>query len=237
MGLMAGPVPARVSGPAKQALISLVEHATSAGFSQRWACRQVGIDPARLIGWQRRAAACLDLADRPAGPAVGDVPHGLLPWEENAIVDVATEWTRVDFSHRKLAHRASRLGVVFVSESTVLRVLTARGVHLPGNPIIRERRAKRPFPDWVEPVPGQIFIYDFTHFTGLRGWACIAVLDVISKKWLSTVLSTEETSTQVEVAFIAAVDAPVSTRNSRPSMAAVTEILRSDVPSRHVPAM
>ena len=46
-----------------------------------------------------------------------------------------------------------------------------------------------------------IWIYDFTHFAGLHGWCAIAVIDVVSRKWLSTVVSAEETSTQVEVAF------------------------------------
>jgi hypothetical protein len=50
-------------------------------------------------------------------------------------------------------------------------------------------------------VPGVIWIYDFTHFAGLHGWCAIAVIDVVSRKWLSTVVSAEETSTQVEVAF------------------------------------
>lgn len=93
-----------------------------------------------------------------------------------------------------------------MSESSVLRVLTDRGLHLPGIPVLREPRKKRPFPDWVEPVPGQICIYDFTHFRGLPGWATIAVLDVISKKWLSTVFAPEETHIQVENAFIAALE-------------------------------
>jgi hypothetical protein len=50
-------------------------------------------------------------------------------------------------------------------------------------------------------VPGVIWIYDFAHFAGLAGWCAIAVIDVVSRKWLSTVVSAEETSTQVEVAF------------------------------------
>jgi transposase InsO family protein len=96
---------------------------------------------------------------------------------------------------------------VFVAESTVLRVLTAAGMHLPGLPTVREKRGKTPWPDWVELVPGQIYIYDFTHFTGLRGWCAIAVIDVVSRYWLSTVLAPEETWVQVETAFIAALEA------------------------------
>lgn len=207
MGLTAGPVPARVLGPVKQELLGLADHAIGAGFSLRWTCGQLGIDHARLLGWRTRHADGTELTDQAPGPEAGAGLHGLLEWEKDAIVAVAASWGQVDLSHRKLAHRGSRLERVFVSESSVLRVLTERGLHLPGIPVVREPRAKRPFPDWVEPVPGQIFVYDFTHFRGLPTWATIAVLDVISKLWLSTVFSPEETSTQVENAFIAALDA------------------------------
>ena len=37
--------------------------------------------------------------------------------------------------------------------------------------------------------------------------AAIAILDVVSRKWLTTLVSAEESSTQVEVAFTAALDA------------------------------
>ena len=49
-------------------------------------------------------------------------------------------------------------------------------------------------------MPGVIFIYDFTHFRASRRCA-VAVLDVVSRYWLSTVVSAGESSTQVEVAF------------------------------------
>ena len=45
-----------------------------------------------------------------------------------------------------------------------------------------------------------IYIYDFTHFTA-AGRCAVAVLDVISRYWLATVVSAEESSVQVEVAF------------------------------------
>jgi hypothetical protein len=40
----------------------------------------------------------------------------------------------VDLSHRKLAHRGSCVGAVFVSPSTVLRVALKHKVQLPGEP-------------------------------------------------------------------------------------------------------
>lgn len=206
MGLNAGLVPPRLDGPAKHALLDLVAHARGQGFSLRWACRILGVDHARVLDWQARAAAGSELADQAPGPVPGEVLHALLDWEKEAIIDIARTWEQVDLSHRKLAHRGSYLDRVFTSESTVLRVLTEAGVRLPGPPP-REPRPRTPWPDWAELVPGVIFIYDFTHFRGLPTWCAIAVVDVVSRYWLSTVLAPQETSTEVEAAFIAALEA------------------------------
>lgn len=204
MGLNAGLVPARVDAPVKKELLELVDHAVGQGFSGRWACRRLGLDHARMLSWRARAATT-GLDDSPPGPVSGEAVHALLDWEREAIIEVAKAWEQVDLSHRKLAHRGSYLQRVFVAESTVLRVLTAAGMHLPGLPA-RPPRPRTPWPQWAELVPGVIYIYDFTHFAGLKGWGAIAVVDVVSRYWLSTVLSPEETWVQVETAFIAALD-------------------------------
>ncbi len=196
MGLTTGLVPPRVSGEVKTGLLALIEHATGRGWSARAAAACLGLDHVRVLRWAARAAAGR-LEDARPGP---EQPlHALLPAEREAILKVAAEWGEVDRSHRKLAHRGSRLGAVHVSESTVLRVLIAEGVHLPERPA-REPRPRSPWPDWAELVPGVIWIYDFTHFRASKRCA-VAVLDVVSRRWLSTVVSAEETSTQVEVAF------------------------------------
>jgi transposase InsO family protein len=187
-----------VHADVKAGLLDLIEHAqTEAGWSLRKAAGTLGLDHVRVLRWLDRAAAGR-LADAKPGPLVA--LHALLDWERAAIVKLAAEWGDIDRSHRKLAHRGSRLDLVYVSESTVLRVLVAEGVALPDR-AARERRERRPFPEWAQLVPGVIWIYDFTHFAGLPGWCAIAVIDVVSRKWLSTVVSAEETSTQVEVAF------------------------------------
>jgi putative transposase len=186
-----------VDAQVKAGLLVLVEYATvEAGWSLRKAADTLGLDHVRVLRWQARAALAR-LDDAKPGPDVA--AHALLDWEREAIVKLAEDWGEVDLSHRKLAHRGSRLELVHVSESTVLRVLTDAGLHLPGRPA-RQRRERRPFPDWAELVPGVIWIYDFTHFTTAKRCA-VAVLDVVSRYWLATVVSAEETSTQIEVAF------------------------------------
>ena len=201
MGLNAGAVPSRLDAPVKAGLLALVEDAVRAGFSVRQGCRWLRVNHTRILSWQARRRAGTPLADAPAGPPAGEVLHALLDWEKEAIVALARQWERIDLSHRKLAHRGSRLDVVFVSESSVLRVLTEAGVRLPGLPRPAPRQ-RRPFPQWAELVPGVVWVYDFTHFGGLPGWSAIAVVDVVSKFALAVNLSPEETSVQVENAFI-----------------------------------
>jgi putative transposase len=158
LGLTAGLVPPRVDATVKAGLLELVEHARTAGaWSSRRAAATLGLDHTRLMRWIVRAGLGR-LDDARPGP---DVPvHALLDWEREAIVKVAEDWGEVDRSHRKLAHRGSRLGVVHVSESTFLRVLEAAGMRLPAGPA-REPRPPRPWPDWAELMPRVIWIYDF----------------------------------------------------------------------------
>jgi putative transposase len=185
----------------KAGLLDLVAHAVEHGWSARRACALLGLDHARYHHWvARRAADRLD--DRPPG---GHPVHGLLDWERAAIVELFDTWGSVDRSHRKLAHRGSRLDLVHVSESTMRRVLAAEGLVLAGNPP-REPAPRPGWPDWLEWKPNRVWAYDFTHWTR-AGVASIAILDMVSRKWLTTLTSAEESSTQVEVAFTAALEA------------------------------
>ena len=200
MGLTTGLVPPRVDAPVKAGLLELVAHAhAEAGWSLRRSAALLGVEHTRLLRWASRALTG-QLQDAKPGPE--SALHALLDWERTAILDLAEAWGEVDRSHRKLAHRGSRLGLVHVSESTCWRVLVAAQVILPG-PGGRVPRAMTPWPEWAELTPGVIWIYDFTHFAASRRCA-IAVVDVVSRLWLATVVSAQESSTQVEVAFTAA---------------------------------
>ena len=201
MGLTAGPVPPRVDASVKAGVLDLIDHALAHGWSARAACTLLGIDDLRAARWaDRRAEGCL----HDAAPG-GHPLHGLLDWEREAILALYAEWGEVDRSHRKLAHRGSYLERVWVSESTVRKVLAAEGLALQGNPP-REPIPRKPWPDWLEWKPNRIWGYDFTHFTRADR-AVVAILDIVSRKWLATVVSAEESCTQIEVAFTEALTA------------------------------
>lgn len=131
--------------------------------------------------------------------------HALLDGEVEAILALFDEWGETDRSHRKLAHRGSYLGRFWVSPSSVRRVLSLADKHF--RPLPKPgRSARRPFPDWVEYTPNSIWIYDTTHFTR-AGMAVLIIEDLVSRKWITEIVSSEETSTQVELAFTAALEA------------------------------
>ncbi|MGK2932395.1 MAG: integrase core domain-containing protein, partial [Solirubrobacterales bacterium] len=89
--------------------------------------------------------------------------------------------------------------------STVRRVLHLVDLHFRPSPTAREIQKKQLFPAWVEYTLNSMWIYDTTHFS----WAGMAVLiieDLVSRKWIPEIVSVEETSTQVELAFTAALE-------------------------------
>ena len=154
---------------------------------------------ARIAGEQRlRDTGSLEDRD-PGGGAV----HGLLEWEEQAILDLIEQWGWVDRSHRKLAHRGSYTGTVFVSPSTVLRVALKHSVQVPGEPV-----RPRPVLPALPRVPwekNRIWIWDATHFTRAKRVA-YAIVDVVTRYWIGYLLTTEQTSTQAQLLFARALE-------------------------------
>jgi putative transposase len=197
---LSGRVPPRVDAATKAGLLALLEDAVDQGWTVWAACAWLELGQRRAWRWlERRATDQLEDL-RPGGGAV----HGLLAEEVAEIIALFHQWGEVDRSHRKLAHRGSYLGRVWVSPSSVRRVLAAEGLRL--RPLPRPARSVRqPFPDWVEYKPGMLWIFDTTHFTR-AGVAATVIEDLVSRKWLAEIVSVEETSTQVQVVFCDALE-------------------------------
>ena len=186
--------------PPRFGLLDLLDEALDAGWTLRRVCHELELPERRAHRWIARRAGGR-LADRAPG---GSPMHGLLEQEVAEILALFDEWGETDRSHRKLAHRGSYLHRVWVSASSVRRVLFLHDKHF--RPLPRPGRSvRKPFPDWVDYKPNSIWIYDTTHFTA-AGMAVLIIEDLVSRKWLATVVSVEETSTQVEVGFTDALD-------------------------------
>ncbi len=200
---MSGPIPARVDSAAKTLLLDLIDDAVKAGWTLARICGVLEVDRQRAWRWRRRQAAG-NLDDAAPG---GNPVHGLLAWEEAEILALFEQWGEVDLSHRKLAHRGSYTDRVWVSPSTVDRVLARNGLALQGVPR-PARSAKKPWPDWVRWRPNQLWCWDASHFP-----ACVAspviygVVDIVSHKWIASLLCAEQTGTQVKVVFLAGLEA------------------------------
>jgi putative transposase len=198
---LSGPVPRRVDAATKAGLLRLIDEATQAGWQHRRVCGYLELAEGRAWRWyERREAGRLEDHRSGAGAV-----HGLLADERAAIVALFDAWGEIDRSHRKLAHRGSYEHLVWVSPATVRRVLTANGLVL-RRPRRADRSERRPFPEWATYTRNSIWIYDTTHFKRCPATAVITVMDLVTRKWICEIVSAEETSTQVQVAFTAALE-------------------------------
>ncbi|WP_423918497.1 DDE-type integrase/transposase/recombinase [Candidatus Poriferisodalis sp.] len=150
----------------------------------------------RVHRWRARRRELGTLCDlAPAGAPV----HALLADEVAEILVVAEEWGPIDRSHRKLAHRGSYVDRVWVAPSTLRRVLAAHGLVLPER-APAPKRPRTPWPHWLVWEPNRIRVWDVTRFGRARR-CVLAIVDMVSRCWTATLVSTEETSTQVRVVF------------------------------------
>jgi len=189
-----------VSAETKLELLGLIDAAVKDGWAHTRACRVLDLADVRAHRWRQRLRETGSLQD---GRPVGDAVHRLLESEEQAILDLIENWGQVDRSHRKLAHRGSYTGVVFVSPSTLLRVALKHSVVLPGEPF-----RPRPVLPALPEVPwehNRIWIWDCSHFTRAKRVA-YAIIDVVTRYWIGYLLTTEQTSTQAQLLFARALE-------------------------------
>ena len=189
-----------MSAQTKLELLGLIDAAIADGWAHTRACRVLDLADVRAHRWRARLRETGSLED---GRPVGEAVHRLLAWEEQAILDLIEQWGWVDRSHRKLAHRGSYTGQVFVSPSTLLRVALKHRVTLPGEPF-----RPRPVLPAMPQVPwerNRIWIWDATHFTRAKRVA-YAIVDVVTRYWIGYLLTTEQTSTQAQLLFARALE-------------------------------
>jgi putative transposase len=182
--------------------LKLVDDAVDAGWAHTRACGLLGVADVRVHRWRARLHAIGTLVDRAPG---GHPVHRLLAWEEAEILALIDEWGPIDRSHRKLAHRGSYTGRVFVAPSTVRRVAAKHQVTLPEPPPRRRAQFALPWPETIRWAPNQIWMWDGTKFRRCR-WHCLAIVDVVSRYWIGYLLTPELTTTQVQLAFAHALE-------------------------------
>ena len=189
-----------MSAETKLGLLGLVDHAVVGGWSHVRACEVLEVADVRVHRWRARLREHGSLEDR---APVGSVVHRILAWEEQAILELIEQWGWVDRSHRKLAHRGSYTGTVFVSPSTLLRVALKHRVALPGEPF-RPRPAKPALPE-VPWERNRIWIWDASHFPRAKRVA-YAIVDVVTRYWIGYLLTSEQSSTQAQLLFARALE-------------------------------
>lgn len=191
----------RLTAEQKAGLLGLVDDAQAAGWPLERCCEVVGVSRRRVQRWRlRRVEGTLE--DRRPG---GNPLHRILPAEEAAVLELIEEWGKVDRSHRKLAHRGSYLHLVWVSPSTVRRIVRKHGLSLP-----KEYRPKPPpnrvWPDSITWEPNKIWIWDSRTFTKAKRYV-VVIMDVVSRKWIEHIVTPEFTMTQSQLLFMRALEA------------------------------
>ena len=164
-------------------------------------CVYLELGETRAWRWRERRAAGT-LQDRPSG---GHAVHAITPDEEAAIVRIFEEHGLTDRSHRKLAHRGSYEQIVWVSESTFRRVLAAHGLRVRA-PRRAGRSERSPFQEWATYERHSIWIYDTTRFARCRSTYVVMIMDLVTRKWICEVVSSEETGLQAQLAFTIALE-------------------------------
>ena len=188
----------RLPAETKLGRVCAVVEAKRAGATVAQACRVLKLSRNRLYRWVRgKGMEAVEVADLEDKPPVAQVVGHKITWaERKAILELAQEEEWVDLRHRKLAHMLGRLRQVFVSESTVLRVL--RAAHLVAPPLPR-RRPRLEKPEVKADGPNQVWRWDISYVAvGVAFWYLVAILDQYSRKIVGWGFSPQATQAEVK---------------------------------------
>lgn len=172
----------RLLAETKLGLVSAVVETKRVGATVAQACRVLRLKRTRLYRWVRGKnmdeVKVEDLEDQAPVPQV--VRHRISPEERDAILEMAQQEEWADLRHRKLAHMLGRLKKVFVSESTVLRVLRAAKLVAPP---LRRQRPRGQKAEVKADGPNQVWRWDISYVAvGVTFWYLVAILDQYSRK-------------------------------------------------------
>ena len=67
-------------------------------------------------------------------------------------------------------------------------------------------RSGAPFPDWASYERHSIWIYDTTRFARCKNTYVVMIMDLVTRKWITELVSAEETGLQVQLAFTHALE-------------------------------
>ncbi len=162
--------------------MSAVVEAKRVGATVAQACRVLRLKRTRLYRWVRGKnmdeVKVEDLEDQAPVPQV--VRHRISPEERDAILEMAQQEEWADLRPRKLAHILGRLKKVFVSESTVLRVLRAAKLVAPP---LRRQRPRGQKAEVKADGPNQVWRWGISYVAvGVTFWYLVAILDQYSRK-------------------------------------------------------
>lgn len=170
---------------------ALIEGAVEQGARRARACSELGLRVRTLQRWQREDG----LGDRRTGPR--RAPGNRLNAQERArIVATVTSPAYRDLSPKQIVPRLADHGMYLASESTIYRLLRARGqlahraAALPG-----QRRAK---PQLKATAPNQVWCWDITYLKSPvlgRFYYLYLVVDLFSRKIVAATVHDRECST------------------------------------------
>jgi transposase InsO family protein len=96
---------------------------------------------------------------------------------------------------------------VWVSPSTVYRVLARHNLHLAGE-TRPPKTVKKPWPAWTEWRPTQLWCWDGSQFEACEASKyAYEIIDPVSRKWITVTLTPEPNQVAVKVLFLKALAA------------------------------
>jgi len=179
-----------LSAQQKRQLMDIIEESN---LSIKDTCRILELNSDRYYRWRRQfnLEGIDGLKNNKSTPA--KCPHSLLEEERKAIIDYAIK--HPDVRHRKLAYMMQREDVVYVSPSTVYRVLKEEGL-IPTRSYNKKRKADGKI---EVKEPNKMWHLDITYIPVEQTHAyLISVLDGYSRYVVHAELSMSMTSDDIE---------------------------------------